>query len=282
MHKSLILLLPDIVNQGLRQASHFLSALEGRHEPASSRIGHALRPVSPGHNHLVCGDDLGVLVALLAGDHHLPKLHARVKLICFDPCMGEPAAGSNLRSATEQLVALSVRLLLMRALLADTGFICVKLAHPTAPGARLVVDTVFGTENNAQDILWQTPPSQRMASTALRHGLMHIYTKHRRRMEPALPDSTAHRQPSSCAAEAMLRHLLAVTTAPGDTVVSFNAAEEIASVASTSPRQWIIATPDTAVGDALDQRMADGCGRSFLRHALPASCRHQQAPFASR
>ena len=55
---------------------------------------------------------------------------------------------------------------LVVALLADTGFICVKLTHSTAPCARLVVDTVFGTENNAQDILWQTPPSQRMASAA--------------------------------------------------------------------------------------------------------------------
>lgn len=280
MNKSLILLLPDIVAQGLRQASHFLSDLDSRHQPTSSGVCHAPRPVSPGHNHLICGDDLAVVAALLSGNQHLPKLHAKVKLICFDPCLGEPAVDSNLQTATEHLVALTTRLLLMRALLADTGFICVKLTHSTAPCARLVVDTVFGTENNAQDILWQTPPSQRMASAALRHGLVHLYSKHRRRMEPVLPDSTARRQSSSCAAEAMFRHLLAVTTAPGDTVVSLNAAAEIAAVASTSPRQWIIATPDMAVGAALRQHIAAGDKWSFLRHAQPAPCSHEQVQFA--
>lgn len=268
MNKSLILQLPDIVAQGLRQASPFLSAIESRHQLAPPGIGHTPSRVSPGYHHLVCGDDLGVLAALLSGNRHLPKLQARVKLICFDPCLGEPAAGINLESATEQLVALTVRLLLMRALLVDTGFICVKLAHPMAPCARLVVDTVFGTENNVQDILWQTPPTQRMASAALRHGLVHLYAKHRRRMEPVLPDSATHRQPSSCAAEAMLRHLLAVTTAPGDTVVSLNAAAESAAVASSSSRRWFLSAPDELACNALHRQLDEHSERFFHRQVV--------------
>lgn len=279
MKQSLILQLPDIVAQGHLQASHFLAGLETRQQRelrsrqlALSGLCEAEAPLpdNPRRNHLVCGDDLGVLAALLCGLANLPQLRGRVNLICFDPCVSDPAASATVHTEAERLAGLTMRLLLMRALLADTGFICLRLTHEPTPCARLVVDTVFGTENNAQDILWHTPPTQRMASAALRHGRVHVYSKHRRRVEPVLPDPTAPWGQSATPAEAMLRHLLAVCTAPGDIVVTFNAAEEIAAVASRSARQWIITTSDGPACDALHRRLTAQSVRPFLRHALPA------------
>lgn len=281
MKKSLLLRLPDIVAHGHRQASHFLDGLDDRQRiawhprhRALSAHGAAPPPENPTrdhHDHLVCGDDLAVLAALLAGHPALPRLRGRVGLICFDPGPDAPAAraGSAAQADKERLTGLTLRLLLMRALLADTGFIRVRLGQDPAGCARLVVDTVFGSENNAQDILWHTPPSPRMASAALRHGLVHVYAKHRRRVEPVLPGPTVPWGPSSSPAEAMLRHLLAVSTAPGDTVVAFNAGAEIAAVAAPSARQWVITAPDAPACDALHQRLSARGARPFLRQALP-------------
>jgi hypothetical protein len=277
MKKSLLLRLPDIVAHGHRQASHFLDGLEDRQriawhprQRALSAHGAAPTPENPSRNHLVCGDDLAVLAALLAGHPGLPPLSGRVNLICFDPIPGAPAApaGSAAQADKERLAGLTLRLLLMRALLADTGFIRVRLAQDPAGCARLVVDTVFGSENSAQDILWHTPPSARMASTALHQGLVHVYAKHRRRVEPVLPDPTVPWGRSSSPAEAMLRHLLAVSTAPGDTVVAFNAGTEIAAVAAPSARQWVITTPDAPACNALHQQLSARGARPFFRQTL--------------
>lgn len=283
MKKSLLLRLPDIVAHGHRQASHFLAGLEDRQriarhprQRALSAHGAAHHPNHPDHpsrdhsDHLVCGDDLAVLAALLAGHPGLPRLRGRVNLICFEPGPGAPAAraGSAAQAEKERLAGLTLRLLLMRALLADTGFICVRLAHGPARCARLVVDTVFGSENSAQDILWHTPPSPRMASAALRHGLVHVYAKHRRRVEPVLPDPTVPWGRSSSPAEAMLRHLLAVSTAPGDTVVAFNAGAQIAAVAAPSARQWVVTAPDASACDTLHQHLSARGARPFLRQAV--------------
>ncbi|OGB18535.1 MAG: hypothetical protein A2W72_24920 [Burkholderiales bacterium RIFCSPLOWO2_12_67_14] len=279
MKKSLLLRLPDIVAHGHRQASHFLDGLDDRQRiawhprhRALSAHGAAPPPENPTRDHLVCGDDLGVLAALLAGHANLPRLRGRVNLICFNPGPGAPAAPASNAAQTdkERLTAFALRLLLMRALLADTGFICVRLAQDPACCARLVVDTVFGSENSAQDILWHTPPSPRMASAARRHGLVHVYAKHRRRVEPALPGPAAPWGRSSSPAEALLRHLLAVSTAPGDTVVAFNAGAEIAAVAAPSARQWVITAPDAPACDALHQHLSAQGARPFLRQTLPA------------
>jgi hypothetical protein len=206
-----------------------------------------------------------VLAALLSGHTSLPCLRGRVNLICFDPDLGAPAQDEK-----ERLAALTLRLLLMRALLANTGFICVRLAPDPTHCARLVVDAVFGSDNNAQDIVWHTPPSPRMASAALRHGLVQVYAKHRHRVEPVLPDPTTSWGRSSTPAEAMLRHLLAVSTAPGDTVVAFNAGAEIAAVAAPSARQWIITAPDGPACDALHPHLSAQSVRPFLRQAVTA------------
>jgi len=281
MRKSLILQLPDIVAHGHQQARQFLAGLEDRHHVscrsrhlALSALGEAPHADTPRRNHLVCGNDLGVLAALLSGHNNLPHLRGRVKLICVDPCPSEPATRASANGTgvadMEHLAALTMRLLLMRALLADTGFICVRLAHDPTPCTRLLMDTVFGTENNARDMLWQTPPSQRMVSLVLRHGLVHVYTKHRRRVEPASPDRAVPSGQLPDPAAAMLHHLLTVTTAPGDTVVTFNAAPEIAAVASASARQWVIATPDATACDTLHQHLSMQRGPPFLRLALPA------------
>jgi hypothetical protein len=281
MNKSLILRLPDILAHGHRQADHFLAGLEGRQRVAwQSQHRAALSAHEAAHatghlcrNHLVCGNDLEVLAALLAGQASLPRLRGRVNLICFDPNPGAPAAltGLTAQAERERLAALTLRLLLMRTLLADTGFICVRLAQDRMHCARLVVDAVFGSENNARDILWHTPPSPRMASAALRHGLVPVYTKHRHRVEPVLPDPTRSWSRSSTPAEAMLRHLIAVSTAPGDTVVAFNAGAEIATVAAPSARQWILTAPDGLACDALDPHLNALSVRPFLRQAVAAA-----------
>jgi hypothetical protein len=289
MHHSLTQQLPDIVVQGHLQSSLFLAELDRRppitfrsRPLAFSAMADGPYPDQLLRNQLACGDDLAVLAALLSGHASLPRLRGRVQLVCFDPSRSGLAA---IASATEEaeaqrLTALTMRLLLMRSLLSDSGLLCVRLAHEPTPCARLVLSTVLGRENHAQDILWHTPPMEPMASTALRQGHWHVYARQRHSMKPDLPDPTARRAlrpgPSSSPEQALLRHLLAVFTEPGDTVVTFNAAAEVAAVAATSALQWILTAPDETAGNALQhhlnahqsEHLSAHSGRSFERQVV--------------
>jgi hypothetical protein len=285
MHQSLTRQLPDIVVQGHLRSSLFLAELDRRPPITCRSRPWAFSAMADGpypeqllRNQLACGDDLAVLATLLSGHASLPRLRGRVQLVCFDPSRSELAAiaGATEEAEAQRLTALTMRLLIMRSLLSDSGLLCVRLAHEPTPCARQVLSAVLGRENSAQDMLWHTPPMEPMASTALRQGHWHVYARQRQRVKPTLPDPTVRRAqwpgPSSSPEQALLRHLLAVFTEPGDTVVSFNAAPEVAAVAATSALQWILTAPDEPAGEALQQHLSKHPGvhseRSFERQVV--------------
>lgn len=286
MHQSLTQRLPDIVVQGHLQSSLFLAELDRRPPITCRSRPWAFSAMADGpypdqllRNQLACGGDLAVLAALLSGHASLPRLRGQVQLICFDPSRSELAAiaGATEEAEAQRLTALTMRLLLMRSLLADSGLLCVRLAHEPTPCSRLVLTSVLGRENNAQDLLWHTPPREPMASTALRQGHWHVYARHRHRVNPALSNALAGTHltsgPSSSPEQALLRHLLSVCTEPGDTVVAFHAADEVAAVAANSALQWILTAADESACDALQQHLGEHLrvhsSRSFERQVVP-------------
>lgn len=221
MSQSLLSQLPEIVAHS-RQTAAELLADEGNyrqvklqtHEwltpdhgatPAEpmARSGDAPQNAFARSNRLICGDNLEVMAALLAGDKQNPSLRGMIDLIYIDPPFVSQA---NYRTkvhlpgvAPEQkpivveqlayvdrwpddtaayLAMITPRLILMRELLSNRGSIYVHLDWHVAHYVKLVMDEVFGKANFQNEIVWHyrrwTAESHRYQSM---HDKLLFYTK---------------------------------------------------------------------------------------------------------
>ncbi len=124
---------------------------------------------APEENLLIHGDNRNVCISLLAD----PEIKGKIKAIYIAPpffSMADydavlDAGGEKIRhraykdnwskGMAEYLKMLTVRLLLMRDLLAEDGLIFVHVDWHAAHYVRAVLDEVFGSDNFVNEIIWQ-------------------------------------------------------------------------------------------------------------------------------
>ena len=152
-------------------------------------------------NKLIWGDNKYVMSALLE------KYSGKIDLIYIDPPF---ATGANFSttvtigdneeikhtkeaSAIEELAYRDTwgsgldsflqmmydRLILMRELLSESGFICVHLDYRVDSYIRIILDEVFGTENFRNHIIWYYPGRERISTSKFqsKHDSIFIYGK---------------------------------------------------------------------------------------------------------
>ncbi len=130
-------------------------------------------------NRLIYGDNLLAMAALLAGDETTPSLRGKVDLIYIDPPFDSKAdyrtkvslPGVELeqrptvieqfaysdawsRGTVSYLEMITPRLVLMRELLAATGVLYVHLDWHVGSYVQLVLDDLFGRDNNVANLVW--------------------------------------------------------------------------------------------------------------------------------
>ncbi|GAA3583481.1 site-specific DNA-methyltransferase [Klugiella xanthotipulae] len=193
MAPSLLEQLPDIVRAGKRQAQQILAQLEGEQRvslqtrelvfPHRDAAGMDIFTSGAGPedalNHLIYGDNLLAIAALLAGDEHTPSLRGAVDLIYIDPPFDSkadyrtrvelPVGGVDQRPTVAEQFAYSdtwkkgtasylemitPRLVLMRELLSESGSIYVHLDWHVGHYVKVVLDEIFGKQNMLNDISW--------------------------------------------------------------------------------------------------------------------------------
>jgi len=159
-------------------------------------------------NKLIWGDNKYVMSALLE------KYAGKIDLIYIDPPF---ATGANFSitveigdkeievtkeaSAIEELAYRDTwgngldsflqmmydRLILMRELLRETGFICIHLDYRVDSYIRIILDEIFGTENFRNHIIWHYPGRERISTSKFqsKHDSIFIYGKtNNARMNP--------------------------------------------------------------------------------------------------
>lgn len=168
-----------------------------------ARFGDAKKNAFARSNRLICGDNLEVMAALLAGDEQNPSLRGMIDLIYIDPPFASqvnyctkvhlPGVAPEQKTiVVEQfayvdrwpddtaayLAMITPRLILMRELLSDRGSIYVHLDWHVAHYVKLVMDEVFGKANFQNEIVWHyrrwTAESHRYQSM---HDKLLFYTK---------------------------------------------------------------------------------------------------------
>ncbi|PPD50973.1 MAG: site-specific DNA-methyltransferase [Methylobacter sp.] len=231
MAKSLLEQLPEIVAKGRQVAEKILESLEGRHRvglqtrewvlPAKDIAQNDLlrqfgdvgansfaqpdtgRMNSPLHNHLIYGDNLLAMAALLAGDDSTPSLRGKIDLIYIDPPFDSKAdyrtkitlPGVELEqkpTVIEQfaysdtwadgtasyLAMITPRLILMRELLSDTGSIYVHLDWHVGHYVKLVLDEIFGKTNFRNEVIWHYEKwSTRSNNFQKNHDALFLFSK---------------------------------------------------------------------------------------------------------
>ena len=204
MAKSLIEELPRIVSEGRREAAQILERLSsgtqiglqtnelvlpskdvsGLFKGSTPQIPNAFTMAGGNGewmNHLIYGDNLLAMQALLAGDAQtgLPSLRGKVDLIYIDPPFDSKAdyrtkislPGTDIQqkpTVIEQfayadtweegtisyLRMIYSRLCLMRELLSEKGSIYVHIDWHIGAYLKLILDDVFGKENFQNEIIW--------------------------------------------------------------------------------------------------------------------------------
>jgi adenine-specific DNA-methyltransferase len=129
---------------------------------------------------LIYGDNLLAMAALLAGDEATPSLRGKIDLIYIDPPFDSKAdyrtkitlPGTTINckpTVLEQfaysdtwsdgtasyLAMITPRLILMRALLAETGLICVHLDWHVGHYVKVILDEIFGPDSFVNEIVWR-------------------------------------------------------------------------------------------------------------------------------
>ncbi len=157
----------------------------------------------PWINRLIYGDNLMAMAALLAGDENTPSLRGKVDLIYIDPPFDSKAdyrtkvtlpgveieqkptvieqfAYSDTWSdgTASYLAMITPRLILMRELLRDTGVIYVHIDWHVGAYVQLVLDAIFGRENNMANLIWfyrrWTAGTKNWQKS---HDNIHVYSK---------------------------------------------------------------------------------------------------------
>ncbi len=85
------------------------------------------------------------------------------------------------------------RLVLMRELVSETGFICVHLDYRVDSYVRIILDEVFGTENFRNHIIWHYPGRERLSTLKFqsKHDSIFIYAKtEKSKMNPVTKEWT--------------------------------------------------------------------------------------------
>ena len=205
MAKSLIEELPRIVSEGRREAAQILERLSsgtqiglqtnelvlpskdvsGLFKGSTPQIPNAFTMAGGNGewmNHLIYGDNLLAMQALLAGDAQtgLPSLRGKVGLIYIDPPFDSKAdyrtkislPGTDVEqkpTILEQfayadtwedgtisyLKMLYPRLLLMREMLSDKGSIYVHIDWHVGHYVKAIMDDIFGNDNFRNEIIWK-------------------------------------------------------------------------------------------------------------------------------
>ena len=157
----------------------------------------------PWVNRLIYGDNLMAMAALLAGDENTPSLRGKVDLIYIDPPFDSKAdyrtkvmlpgleieqkptvieqfAYSDTWSngTASYLAMITPRLILMRELLRDTGVIYVHIDWHVGAYVQIVLDAIFGRENNMANLIWfyrrWTAGTKNWQKS---HDNIHVYSK---------------------------------------------------------------------------------------------------------
>lgn len=221
MAKSLIYELPKIVDEGRREAQRILERIgSGTHIglqtnelvlPSKDISGlwkgktKELNVEGQWMNHLVYGDNLLAMQALLAGDEAsgLPSLRGKVDLIYIDPPFDSKAdyrtkinlPGADIEqkpTVIEQfayadtwkdgtvsyLKMLYPRLVLMRELLSERGNIYVHIDWHVGHYVKVLLDDIFGKNNLRNEIIWHYGgPSPIKTAYARKHDTIYLYSK---------------------------------------------------------------------------------------------------------
>lgn len=216
MPKSLLTELPTIASEGRQEAARILERLN-----SNTRIGlqttEIVMPAKDSRrarfdsveadaawmNHLIYGDNLLAMQALLAGDpaSNLPPLRGKVDLIYIDPPFDSKAdyrtkitlPGADLEqkpTVIEQfayadtwkdgivsyLRMLYPRLVLMRELLSEHGSIYVHIDWHVGAYVKVIMDDVFGKENFVNEIIWcYTGPTNQKNNFPRKHDTVLYY-----------------------------------------------------------------------------------------------------------
>ncbi len=221
--KSLLEQLPSIVAAGKRQAEQILDDLTGQHrvglqtrelvfpskdsnwldlfKQTQKRTIDVYQPSSM--NHLIYGDNLLAMAALIAGDEETPSLRGKVDLIYIDPPYDSKAdyrTKVTLPSAqlehkptvieqfaysdtwedgtASYLAMITPRLVLMWELLADTGSIYVHLDWHVGHYVKIVLDDIFGKEHCLNEIVWcYTGPTNQKNNFPRKHDEIFLFKK---------------------------------------------------------------------------------------------------------
>ena len=157
-------------------------------------------------NRLIYGDNLLAMQALIAGDPStgLPSLRGKINLIYIDPPFDSKAdyrtkinlPGMNVEekpTTMEQfayadtwqngtvsyLQMMYPRLVLMRELLSDKGSLYVHIDWHVGAYVKLLLDDIFGKENNLNEIIWhyQTYQGQVKSNFPRKHDNIFVYVK---------------------------------------------------------------------------------------------------------
>jgi len=209
---SIISLLPRVVSEGRREANKILEGLsssnriflqtnelvipskESNYRGFIEELERKERIASVNDqewlNHLIYGDNLLAMQALLAGDDDTPSLRSKVDLIYIDPPFDSKAdyrtkialpgtkveskptvieqfayadtwstqlGGEQVRGTLAYLRYMYPRLVLMRELLAETGSIFVHIDWHIGHYMKIILDDIFGKNNFRNEIVWYYP-----------------------------------------------------------------------------------------------------------------------------
>ena len=230
---SLISLLPKVVSEGRREADRILEGLSANNRiflqtnelviPSKDsnyrgwieKAEHNEKIVSVDNkewlNHMIYGDNLLAMQALLAGDDATPSLRGKVDLIYIDPPFDSKAdyrtkielpgteveqkptvieqfayadtwsaqlGGEQVRGTLAYLRYMYPRLVLMKELLSEQGSIYVHIDWHIGHYVKVILDDIFGKANFVNEIiLCYTGPTNQKNNFPRKHDILLYYSK---------------------------------------------------------------------------------------------------------
>lgn len=188
-NKSLLEFLPFIVARGKLEASRILERSQKEYridlqtreliDPTNFFHHSEIFPNLANTNAIIYGDNLLAMAALLTGNEDRPSLRGKIDLIYIDPPFDSKAdyrhkiklANESLEqkpTTIEQfgysdtwvdgtasyLKMMTIRLMLMKELLSDTGNLFIHLDHHVSHYIKIILDDLFGKEHFQNEIIW--------------------------------------------------------------------------------------------------------------------------------
>lgn len=228
---NIIELLPKVVSEGKKEANRILEGLsdstklllqtnelvipskDSNYQDLLKGIDKKEIKEDEWKNHLVYGDNLLLMQALLSGDpeNDLPSMRGKIDLIYIDPPFDSKAdyrtkieipgqnleqkptvieqfayadtwsgnlGGEEVKGTLAYLKYLYPRLSLMRELLSEKGSIYLHIDWHIGHYVKIILDDIFGKENFINEIIWEKDAGQRTNSYFPRkHDTIFLYSK---------------------------------------------------------------------------------------------------------